>query len=96
MRKRDYEKLIASVREAGKIKRGGTNPSRRFEFKAADVRKIRTKLDLSQSEFALLIGVSVATLQNWEQGRRQPEGPARALLRIAATHPEAVMDALSA
>lgn len=96
MRKREFERLIASVREAGKIKRGEMAPSRRFEFKAADVRKIRTKLGLSQSEFALLIGVSIATLQNWEQGRRRPEGPARALLRIAATHPDAVMDALSA
>lgn len=96
MRAKDFKDLIASVRQAGKIKRREMTPSRRFEFKAADVRKIRMKLGLSQSEFALLIGVSVATLQNWEQGRRRPEGPARALLRIAATHPDAVMDALSA
>ncbi|MBI4728057.1 MAG: helix-turn-helix domain-containing protein [Acidobacteria bacterium] len=96
MRKRDLEELIASVREAGQIKRRERAPSRRFTFKAADVRRIRRRLGLSQSEFALLIGVSISTLQNWEQGRRQPEGPARALLRIAETHPEAVRDALSA
>jgi putative transcriptional regulator len=96
VKKKDFEELVASVRQAGKIKRGEMAPSRRFTFKPAQVRKIRTQLGLSQSEFALLIGVSVATLQNWEQGRRQPEGPARALLRIAATHPDAVMNALSA
>ena len=94
MKKRVFEELVASVRQVGKIRRGEMAPSRRFEFKPADVRKIRTKLGLSQSEFALLIGVSVATLQNWEQGRRRPEGPARALLRIAAKHPDAVLEAL--
>lgn len=96
MKKTDFDDLVAGVREAGKIKRGERAPSRRFEYKPDDVQNIRTSLGLSQSEFALLIGVSVATLQNWEQGRRHPEGPARALLRVAATHPEAVKDALSA
>jgi putative transcriptional regulator len=43
-----------------------------------------------------MIGVSVATLQNWEQGRRRPEGPARAFLRIATTHPDAVKGSLTA
>ncbi len=95
MKERDFKELMASVRQAGRIRRGELAPSRSFEFAPADVRKIRTSLGLSQSEFALLIGVSVATLQNWEQGRRRPEGPARALLRIAATHPDAVLDALT-
>ena len=96
MKKPQFEELVASVREAGKIKRGEIAPSRRLHFKPAAVRKIRTDLGLSQSEFALLIGVSVATLQNWEQGRRQPEGPARALLKVAAKHPEVLKDSLSA
>ena len=96
MKEADFEELVTSVREAGKVRRGEMAPSRRFHFKPAGVRKIRTDLGLSQSEFALLIGVSVATLQHWEQGRRQPEGPARALLKVAATHPDAVKDALSA
>ncbi len=43
-----------------------------------------------------MIGVSISTLQNWEQGRRQPDGPARALLKVAAENPEAVAEALSA
>ena len=53
-------------------------------------------LHKTQSEFALLIGVSVSTLQNWEQGRRKPEGPARALLKVASKNPDAVCKALEA
>ena len=60
----------------------------------ADVREIRTKRKMSQPEFALMIGVSVATLRNWEQGRRVPDGPALALLRVAAKNPKAVAEAL--
>lgn len=96
MRPQDFDELTKSVRQAGTIKRGQMAASRKFAFQPDDIREIRQKLGLSQSEFALLIGVSVATLQNWEQGRRHPEGPARALLRIAAKNPEAVLEALSA
>jgi putative transcriptional regulator len=59
------------------------------------VRSIRDQLDVTQEEFALMIGVSVATLRNWEQGRRTPDGPAQALLRVAAANPKAVVAALS-
>ncbi len=96
MRKKDFDKLVASVKQAGKIKRGKLKPGRVFQFKPADIKAVREKLNVSQSEFALMIGVSVSTLQNWEQGRRQPEGPARALLKIAAENPEAVAEALGA
>ncbi len=96
MREKDFGKLAASVKQAGKIKRGKLKPSRAFGFKPADIKAIREQLGKSQSEFALMIGVSISTLQNWEQGRRQPEGPARALLKVAAENPEAVMEALSA
>ncbi|MGB5817767.1 MAG: NadS family protein [Thermoanaerobaculia bacterium] len=94
MKDQDFEELVRSVKQAGRIKRGQLAPSRRFEFEPEDVRSIRQEIGLSQSEFALLIGVSVSTLQNWEQGRRRPEGPARALLRIAATKPRALLEAL--
>ena len=94
MRESQFQQLLESVRQGGKIRRGEMAPSRRFEFGPADIRAIRDRLALSQSEFASMIGVSVATLQNWEQGRRRPRGPASALLRIAETHPEAVLDAL--
>ena len=96
MKKKDFDKLVASVKQAGKIKRGKLKPTRVVRFKPADIKAIREKLDVSQSEFALMIGVSVSTLQNWEQGRRQPDGPARALLKVAAENPEAVAEALSA
>lgn len=95
MKKQLFEALVESVREAGAIHRGERTPSRQFVFEPQDVRKIREKLDKSQSEFARMIGVSVATLQNWEQGRRQPKGPARALLVVAAKSPETVARALS-
>lgn len=62
--------------------------------RAADVAKIRQNLDLTQDEFADFMGVKVKTLQNWEQKRREPQGPARALLRIAAKAPEAILKAL--
>ena len=53
---------------------------------------IREKLDLSQDAFASLMGVSVRTVQDWEQGRRQPQGPAKSLLRVAEQHPEVFSD----
>lgn len=56
----------------------------------------REQLGNSQAKFAVMLGVSVATLQNWEQGRRRPEGPARALLKIVAENPKAVTAALGA
>jgi len=90
----DFDLLVTSVKQAGRIKRGEMEPARKMEVGPEDVKAIRSKLDKSQSEFALMIGVSVATLQNWEQGRRQPEGPARALLKVAAVNPSAVAAAL--
>ena len=66
----------------------------RIKIKPPEIKTVREKLNVSLSEFALMIGVSVRTLQNWEQGRRKPEGPAKALLRIASKNPRAVPDAL--
>lgn len=89
-----FSELLESVRQAGRIRRGKLKPGRVTTFKPADVRAVRAKLGRSQVEFALLIGVSVATLRNWEQRRRTPEGPALALLRVAARNPRAVIEAL--
>lgn len=96
MKKENFGKLVASIKEAGEIKAGRKAPSRVFEIKPPEIRRVREKLKVSQNEFALMIGVSVRTLQNWEQGRRTPEGPAKALLRIASKNPSAVLDALHA
>ena len=59
-----------------------------------DVRAVRQKTGLSQSKFAARFGFTPATIRNWEQGRTQPDGPARVLLTVIAHHPEAVEDAL--
>lgn len=96
MNEREFDQLAASVKQAGAIKRGKLKPGRTTRMDPEDIRMIRRKLDKSQSEFALMIGVSVSTLQNWEQGRRRPEGPARALLKIASENPETVVRSLSA
>ena len=96
MNDEDFENLVESIKQAGEIKRGQREPSRVFEFTPMDIKEIRQKLNKSQSEFAMMIGVSVGTLQNWEQGRRKPVGPARALLKVAAENPEAVREALEA
>ena len=88
------QELLASIKQAGKIRRGRMKPARMTTFRPADVKSIRKTLNASQTEFALMIGVSVATLRNWEQGRRMPDGPALALLRVAARNPRAVAEAL--
>jgi len=96
MKKDHFEKLVASIREAGEIKAGRKAPSRTYEIKPPEIKTVRERLNVSQNQFALMIGVSVRTLQNWEQGRRKPEGPAKALLRIASRNPTALLDALYA
>ena len=94
MKEAAFQELVTSIRQAGRIRRGLLKPSRTREFRPADVKAVRARLGASQSEFALMIGVSVATLRNWEQGRRTPDGPALALLRVAAKNPDAVASAL--
>jgi len=94
MKRSEFAKLMESVREAGAIRRGERKPSRVFRVSPTGVKKARSALGLSQTEFAQMIGVSVGTLRNWEQGRRVPEGPARALLLVAARNPQAVAAAL--
>lgn len=92
MKKELFDELIESVREGGAILRGESKPSRVFRFEEPDVRGLREKHGLSQSKFAALMGISVGTLRNWEQGRRKPEGSARVLLKVVEKHPEAVFD----
>lgn len=92
----DFERLCESIKQAGEIRRGVRKPSRVFKHSDPDVRTIRERLGLSQSRFAAMIGVSSRTLQGWEQGRREPEGPAKALLRVVERAPETVLHALHA
>jgi len=94
MKPRMFEELLESVHEGGAILRGQKKPSRRFEIRPSMIRAIRERTSLSQAEFARLIGVSVKTLQNWEQDRRHPTGPAAALLKIIAHEPRLAIKAI--
>jgi len=91
-----FAELVASVKEGGAILRGENEPSRVFQLDPVDIKSIRDGYKLTQEEFAAMLGLSVRTLRNWEQGRRTPEGPAMVLLRVAARHPEAVLDTVRA
>ena len=94
MKTNDFNELMESVKEAGNIMAGKVSPSRRTLVSPIDIKRIRNSLNVNQNLFAEMIGVSVDTLQNWEQGRRQPKGPARALLLVAEKNPAAVLEAL--
>jgi putative transcriptional regulator len=94
MKQRMFDQLLQSVKEGGAILRGEDKTARRIVVGSPEVIAIREKTRLSQSEFALLIGVSVKTLQNWEQDRRRPTGPAVALLRIIAREPKLAVEAI--
>lgn len=89
-----FESLKQGLKEAAAIRRGELAPERVTEISAPDVKSVRARVGLSQSEFAQLIGVKVATLRNWEQHRRQPTGAAAALLMIVDKEPEAALRAL--
>ena len=91
-----FEDLVSSLQEAKAIYKGKAAPSRRFEVTAPDAKAVREQIGLSQSEFARLMRVSVKTLQNWEQHRRNPTGPAAALLKIVSTAPDVALKSLHA
>jgi putative transcriptional regulator len=91
---RFFEELLASVQEMDEIVRGERAPSREFHVDTSGVRAVRKATGLSQAQFARLIEVQIGTLQNWEQGRRHPTGPARALIKALKAEPKAVMAAL--
>jgi putative transcriptional regulator len=96
MKEEMFAELVESIKQAGRIQRGAKRDARRTVIGAPDVQQIRGNLGLSQKQFALLIGVSPRTVQNWEQKRREPEGAAKALLMVTALHPRVVLEALHA
>lgn len=80
------------LKEAGAVLRGNKEPARTTVVQGPDVKKLREDVfNLTQQSFAVLVGISVKTLQNWEQNRRKPEGPARVLLGILERHPEVLL-----
>jgi putative transcriptional regulator len=96
MNDKDFQKLVKSVKQMGSIMTGEDVPHRRTVLSRIDVKALRERTGLTQAEFSTMIGVSIRTLQNWEQGRREPEGPAKALLRVVEKEPRAVLNALHA
>jgi putative transcriptional regulator len=91
-----FDDLVQSLKEAKVISKGETMAARRFEVSSPDARSVRESIGLSQADFARLLRVSVKTLQNWEQHRRHPTGPAAALLKIVGTSPEVALRSLHA
>lgn len=80
--------ILDGIREIKAFKEGRTDLVTRKLSEPSHPKEIRTQLNLSQTAFAGLMGVSVRTVQDWEQNRREPSGPAKSLLRIAEQHPE--------
>lgn len=87
--------LIVSMREVlDHVQGKRTLESRKVEIPRPEVRKIRQQYSLSQQDFARLFGISLRTLQKWEQGSRLPQGPAKILLSVISKNPKAVWDVL--
>lgn len=93
MKTTTFDELLESVQLMDAIAKGERLPSRAQFVAAVEVKKIRQQINLSQDKFAKLIGVDVGTLRNWEQGRREPTGPAKVLIRAIAKDPLHVIKA---
>ena len=96
MDKELFADLVESMTQMNEIARGERSPNREFHVDANSIKELRSKLGLSQPKFAALLHVDVGTLRNWEQGRREPTGPAKALLEAIRRDPVHVLKALAA
>ncbi len=90
-----FNELLESVKQAGEIRKGLRKPSRYSVIEEPNVAAIRDKYGMTQQEFSSLLGISVGTLRNWEQGRRKPQGPAKVLLKIAEKRPKAILESIT-
>jgi putative transcriptional regulator len=96
MDKELFDDLVKSMEQMNEIIAGEREPSRIFEVKPSRVQAIRKATGLTQEKFAQTINIPVGTLRNWEQGRRDPQGPAIALLKAIEKDPAHVIAALQA
>lgn len=93
MSERDIgQEIIEGIREIKAFKEGKVDLVTRKLSEPSHPKTIRARLKLSQTAFAGLMGVSARTIQDWEQNRREPSGPAKSLLRIAEQHPEVFLE----
>lgn len=84
--------ILDGIKEIKAFKKGKVRLVTQVLSEPSHPKEIRAKLHLSQSAFASLMGVSVRTIQDWEQDRREPSGPAKSLLRIAEQHPDVFLE----
>ena len=91
-----FDELLNSVKQMDAIAKGKKKASRKFDFPSPEVKAIREQLGVSQDQFAMILGVSRRTVENWEQGYRHPTGTARSLLKILEADPEHALQALRA
>lgn len=96
MNESTFQNLVGSIKQAKAIRAGSLQPSRVTKLTPEHPRAVRARLNLTQEEFAAMIGVPLGTLRNWEQGHREPTGPAKALLRVASLYPTQAAAALAA
>lgn len=90
-----FESIKAGLNDAIAHAKGNRNKAVVHEFTPLDVKAVRSKVGMSQREFAASFGISLGTLRHWERGDRQPHGPARVLLNVVAKEPEVVLSALA-
>lgn len=95
MDKKLFSELLEGIEEMKAVEEGSQKPYRLTKMEASEVTQIRQNMNLSQAKFAALMGISVRTLQNWEQGYRSPTGSAKVLLKIAKKNPKAVLEAVA-
>ena len=95
MMSKAFDSIKQGLDEAIEFSKGKKGKAVVHEFTAVDVKKIRAKIGMSQSEFASAFGISVSTLRHWERGDRTPHGPALVLLNVVAKEPKAVLKALT-
>ena len=96
MKDSDFKNLLQGVRELSDARQGRPpKGTRRDHLAPHDVAVVRTRLGFSQAQFAQVLGISINTLQNWEQNRRKPTGPARVLLLMASKHPEMLLEVVA-
>lgn len=89
-----FNQLISGIKEMNEIRAGKRKPVRVTRLDKNEVVDVRQKLNLSQTQFASAFGISVSTLRNWEQGHRNPTGPAVVLIKVAKRHPRAILEAI--
>ena len=87
-----FNSIKQGLSEAIEFAKGKTGKAIVHNFDAIDVKKIRTNMSMSQTEFASSFGISLGTLRHWERGDRKPQGPALVLLNIVAKKPQAVLE----